>query len=289
MSGEATQQATDAIADNLEEAGRSLMSQSTMELLIRVGITLLILMAGYIVLRVTIKILKKGLEHSKVDPVLHVFFINSVRVVMWIILILTAISYLTGVQPTAFLTVVGAAGVAVALALKDSLGNIAGGILIIITKPFSKGDYIEDLEISGKIQQIDMLYTTLTTFDNKIITVPNGKLANSTIVNYSRAENRRVDCTFTIGYESDIADVKELLKNVAESDDRIFRNPEPIIGVAGYRDHAISMDFKVWCKTDDYWDVMYFVQENVKLAFDVADINIPYPQLDVHMSKLRSK
>lgn len=284
MGTDTSKEAVDALAGDLETAGQQLMSQSSMELLIRLGITALIIFVGYVLMKVILRIMKKALEHSKTDPVLYAFFLNSARVVMWITILLTALNYL-GIPPTAFLTVVGAAGVAVALALKDSLGNFAGGILIIITKPFSRGDFIEDLQISGKVQEIDLLYTTLTTFDNKIITVPNGKLANSTIINYTRAENRRVDCTFTIGYESDIAQVKDILLTVAEEDDRIFKEPGPIVGVASHEDNAIAMDFKVWCKTEDYWDVFYFIQEQVKLAFDVAEINIPFPQMDVHIKK----
>lgn len=284
MGTDTSKEAVDALAGDLETAGQQLMSQSSMELLIRLGITALIIFVGYVLMKVILRIMKKALEHSKTDPVLYAFFLNSARVIMWITILLTALNYL-GIPPTAFLTVVGAAGVAVALALKDSLGNFAGGILIIITKPFSRGDFIEDLQISGKVQEIDLLYTTLTTFDNKIITVPNGKLANSTIINYTRAENRRVDCTFTIGYESDIAQVKDILLTVAEEDDRIFKEPGPIVGVASHEDNAIAMDFKVWCKTEDYWDVFYFIQEQVKLAFDVAEINIPFPQMDVHIKK----
>lgn len=284
MSSQQQQQAVDAIADDLEKVSQSWMSQSTIEIFMRLGISVLIICGGYIIMKVILRILQKALEHSRMDAVLHAFFVNSARVIMWITILLTALNYL-GIPPTAFLTVVGAAGVAVALALKDSLGNFAGGILIIITKPFSKGDFIEDLEISGKVQAIDLLYTTLTTFDNKIITMPNGKLANSTIINYTRAETRRVDCTFTIGYESDIGAVKEILLTVAQSDDRIFREPPPVVGVAGHQDNAVAMDFKVWCKTEDYWDVMYYVQEHVKLAFDAAEVNIPYPQMDVHLKK----
>ncbi|WP_130863176.1 mechanosensitive ion channel family protein [Bacilliculturomica massiliensis] len=286
MDSEAQQQAADAIAKDLEKAQANLMSQSAVELLIRIGFTALIVVVGYVIMKVALRLLKKTLEHSKMDAVLHAFFLNSARVVMWITILLTALNYM-GIPPTAFLTVVGAAGVAVALALKDSLGNFAGGILIIITKPFSKGDFIEDLEISGKVQQIDLLYTTLTTFDNKIITVPNGKLANSTIVNYTRADRRRVDCQFTIGYEAEIAHAKDILLAIAESDDRIFREPEPVVGVAELGSSSVVMDFKVWCSTDDYWDVLYFIQEQVKLAFDEAGINIPYPQMDVHIRRTK--
>ena len=123
------------------------------------------------------------------------------------------------------------------------------------------------------------------TFDNKTITIPNGKLANSTIVNYSRAENRRVDCTFGISYNDDIRKAKDILQGVAESNPSIFAEPTPIIGVAGHKDSSIAIDLKVWCKNSDYWDVKYYLEEQVKLAFDEAGITIPFPQMDVLIKK----
>lgn len=253
-------------------------------ILIKIGMTALILLIGYILICILTKILKRGLKKTKIDEVLHTFFLNCLKMLLWIMLLITALSYL-GIPPTSFLTVLGAAGVAVALALKDSLSNFAGGILIIISKPFSKGDFIEDMEIAGKVEKIDLLYTTLMTFDNKVITIPNGKLANTTIVNYSREQKRRVDCKFGVGYEDDIALVKEILENVAASNPKIFNEPKVTIGIAALGDNAVEFDLKVWCATEDYWDVYYFLQEQVKLAFDVQHISIPYPQMDVHMKK----
>lgn len=243
-----------------------------------------ILCIGAILVKIAQKFIYKILKHSTVDEVLHTFFANCVKLALWVVILSTALQAV-GISPTSLLTLLGAAGVAVALALKDSLGNFAGGILIIATKPFSKGDFIEDLSISGKVEKIDLLYTTLLTLDNKSITIPNGKLANSTIINYSGELSRRVDCTFTIGYDDDIAKAKEVLRTVAESNPAIYTEPEPVIGVSGHGDNAVHIDFRVWCDTDDYWDVFYFVNEQVKLAFDVADISIPYPQMDVHVVK----
>lgn len=260
------------------------MKQTTVDMIVSAVTAAGMLLIGYLIIRLVLHFASKALAHSKVDGVLHTFFLNSAKVVMWILLLLTVLNYL-GIPPTAFLTVLGAAGVAVALALKDSLGNFAGGILIILTKPFSKGDLIEEAEIMGTVQQIDLLYTTMATLDNKIITVPNGKLANSVIVNHTRAEKRRVDCTFTVDYQTDIAQAKEILLNVAAQNEMICAEPAPLAGVAEHRDSAVALALKVWVKTEDYWDVYYYLQENVKLAFDVADIRIPYPQMDVHLKK----
>lgn len=260
------------------------MSDKTIETMINVGIAFGIILVGYIVVSIVCRIIRKALNRSKLDEVLHTFIINCIKVILWIMIIITALSYI-GIPVSAFLAALGAAGVAVALALKDSLGNFAGGILIILTKPFKKGDYIEDYQTAGQVEKIDLLYTTLLTFDNKVITVPNGKLANSTIVNYSSLGLRRVDCNFRVSFQDDIGKVKDVLQAVVESNPRIFKEPDPIIGVSGQSDWSIDLDLKVWCATQDYWDVKYYLGEQVKLAFDEADITIPFPQMEVRLKK----
>lgn len=260
------------------------MSDKTIDLLINIGITLLIVAAGYVLIAILSHIVHKALNRSKLDEVLYPFISNSIKISLWIIVIITAMGYL-GIPISAFLAALGAAGVAIALALKDSLSNFAGGILIILNKPFSKGDYIEDYETAGKVETIDLLYTTLITFDNKIITIPNGKLANSTIVNFSRARTRRVDCIFPIHYGEDINKVKDILMAVVESNESIFSDPEPIIGISGYSENKLNMDLKVWCFNADYQDVKYYLEEQVRIAFDEAEIKMPYPQLDVRIKK----
>lgn len=260
------------------------MSEKTMETLISIAIALGIILAGYIIISILCGIIRKALNKSKLDEVLHTFIINCIKIVLWIMVLITALSYV-GIPVSAFLAALGAAGVAVALALKDSLGNFAGGILIILSKPFKKGDYIEDYQTAGQVEKIDLLYTTLLTFDNKVITIPNGKLANSTIVNYTRSENRRVDCTFSVTYQEDITKVKDILQAVAESNPIIFSEPAPLIGVARQGEGKIEVDLKVWCNTQDYLDVKYYLEEQVKLAFDEADIKMAYPQMEVQLKK----
>lgn len=253
-----------------------------MKILMKIGISALILIGGYLAIKIICYIVERMLNKSKLDEVIYSFVLNFLKVVLWIVILIPSLKYL-GVNVNALLTVVGAAGVAVALALQNSLGNFAGGILIILTKPFLKGDYIEDYQTAGKVEKIDLLYTTLITFDNKTITVPNGKLANSTVVNYSRAENRRVDCNFEIGYHDDILKAKEILRFVATSNGKVLKELDIIVGISGHNQNSIGLDLKVWCKTEDYWDVKYFLEEEVKLAFDKAGITIPFPQMDVHL------
>lgn len=263
----------------IEKAIEGLLALS--EVTIRAAVTLLI---GYIIIRMLLGVLKKILEKSTLDVSLHTFILNSVKAALWIVLIVTVLGVL-GIPTSTFVAVLGAAGAAIALALKDSLGNIAGGIIILVTKPFKQGDFIDITEIAGVVEHIDLLYTTLRTFDNKIVSIPNGKITTGVMVNYSKEDIRRVDCRFSVGYDDDIAEVKNVLFAVAEANPDILAEPEPFAGVAGHGESAVEIDFRVWCDTDKYWDVKYFLEENVKIAFDEAGISIPYPQMDIHSKK----
>ncbi|MDD4376861.1 MAG: mechanosensitive ion channel, partial [Eubacteriales bacterium] len=236
------------------------MTDKLMDLAMRGGIALLTLVLGYILLKITLSILTKALKKTRLDEALHTFIINGAKVILWIILIITILGGL-GVKTTSFITVLGAGGAAVALALKDSLGNIAGGIIILVNKPFSKGDTIDVAGTTGKVESIDLLVTNLKTFDNKVVTVPNGTITTSVLVNYSKEEIRRVDCLFNISYEADILLAKKILQDVANSNEDILRDPPPLIGVAGHLDSAVTIDLKVWCATENFFDIKYFLEE----------------------------
>lgn len=256
------------------------LSEKTIETLMQIGVTVLIILVGLILIKVTCKIVKKTLKKSGVDEVLFPFIVNCIKVTLWLIVAITAMSYLN-IPVSAFLAALGAAGVTVALALKDSLSNFAGGLLILLTKPFGKGDLIESGGTSGKVEKIDLLYTTMVTFDNKVITIPNGLLSNSVMINYSRAEKRRVDCSFSVEFKQDIAQVKEILLAIVASNPEILPEPAPIIGVSGQGKRGVNLDLKVWCSNDDYYQVKYALEEQVKIAFDEAGITIPYEHVDV--------
>ncbi|MDD6880758.1 MAG: mechanosensitive ion channel family protein [Firmicutes bacterium] len=244
----------------------------------------LIILLGFIAIKVLMRITKKTLERSTLDESTYTFILNVLKVLLYIILIVVILGYLN--VPTApLVTVLGAGGAAIALALKDSLGNIAGGILILVNQMFKKGDVIEVNGKEGYVDSIDLFVTTLKTYDNKVVTVPNGVITTSVIVNYSKEDMRRVDCVFGISYDSDIEKAKDVLLAVTESCPLILNEPEPIIGVKEHQDSAIAIDLKAWCKTSDYWTVWYFLAEQVKLAFDEANISIPYPHVDVHVTK----
>lgn len=253
----------------------------TASTLIQFAATLLL---GLIIIKILLTVTRKMLKRSKLDNSLHKFVINAAKTVLAIILITMCLGIL-GVSPSTIIAVVGAAGAAIALALRDSLANIAGGVMIIITKPFSQNDFIDVGDVNGKVEQIDLFLTTLKTYDYKTVTIPNGIINTSILVNHSLEDKRRVDCVFGIGYDNDIQNVKKILYDICETNPDIMKDPEPLIGIAEHGQNAVMVDMKVWCKTEVYWDVKYFLEENVKLAFDKHGINIPYPQLDVHLYK----
>ena len=243
-----------------------------------------LIVLGIIAIKIIVYLTRRAMMKSTLDASLYKFVLNGVKVVLYITLVTMGLSIL-GVSPTTIVTVVGAAGAAIALALKDSLANIAGGMMIMITKPFLKEDYIDVGEVSGKVEHIDLFLTTLRTYDYKTITIPNGLINTSILVNHSKEDIRRVDCVFGIGYDNNIGEAKTILENVCEVNEDIMKEPGPVIGVANHGDNAVMLDLKVSCRTEKYWDINYFLEENVKIAFDEHGIDIPYPQMDVHIVK----
>lgn len=245
---------------------------------------LVVLAAGLILMKIVLGITRRALEKTTLDGAIHTFILSALRIVLYIVLVVVLLGVLE-VPTTPLITVLGAGGAAIALALKDSLGNIAGGLLILVNQPFKKGDEIDIAGTYGEVEQIDLFVTTLRTYDNKVITIPNGNINISVIVNYTRREKRRVDCKFGIAYDSDLALAKSVLLRVAESNPDIYQDPAPFIGVASHDESAVVLDLKVWCDTERYYEVKYYLTEQVKLAFDEAKISIPYPQMDVHVVK----
>lgn len=248
------------------------------------AVAVVILIAGLILIKLTLKIARKALVKTTLDGAMYKFVLNVIKAALMVVLIVILLGYMK--VPTApLVTVLGAGGAAIALALKDSLGNIAGGIIILANKPFKKGDVIDVAGTSGIVDSIDLFVTTLKTFDNKVITVPNGTITNSVIVNYSQENMRRVDCVFGISYDSDIAKAKNVLLAVANSCPDVMKEPQPVCGVSEHQESAVMLDLKVWCETSVYYDVKYYLEEQVKLSFDEANITIPYPQMDVRVIK----
>jgi small conductance mechanosensitive channel len=199
------------------------------------------------------------------------------------VLLLISVAGMVGIETTSFIAVLGAAGLAVGLALQGSLANFAGGVLILLFRPFKAGEFIEGGGVSGTVQEIQIFSTILKTGDNKVIIVPNGVLSNGTITNYSREARRRVDFVFGVSYDADLKRTREVLKGVLDADARIHADPEPLIVVSALGDNAVDFTVRAWVDAGDYWGVFFDTNEKAKEALDAAGIGIPYPQRDVHL------
>lgn len=245
---------------------------------------LLILVGGLFLIKLIIKSSRKIMRTKSVDITLQKFLGNLLGWILKILLFITVISQL-GIATTSFAAIIAAAGLAVGLALQGSLGNFAGGILIIIFKPIKIGDFIEAQGESGTVKEIEIFTTKLNTTDNKEIIIPNGALSNGNIVNYSTEETRRVDFTFGVGYDSDIKKTKEVLFNVINSHPLVLKDPATAVNVSELGDSSINFFTRGWVKKEDYWTVKFDVMEQTKEALDAAGIDIPYPHR-VHMSKM---
>ena len=233
-----------------------------------------------------IKWLKKWIRTSprldKIDSSLRSFAVSFISVVLYAILFITTLMIL-GVPATSFVAVLTTCAAAIGLALQGSLSNFAGGIMILLFKPFKIGDYIEAAGEAGVVSEISVVYTELLTLDNKRITIPNGTLTNSVIENYSSEELRRVDLTFNTSYKCDDETVKSVISKVIENNPKALKKPEPFVRLSAHSDSALTYTVRIWCKNADYWDVNFDTIENVKKAFDENGIEIPYNQLDVHI------
>lgn len=222
---------------------------------------------------------------SKVDATLGQFVSSILSVILKMVLLISVASMI-GIETTSFIAVLGAAGLAVGLALQGSLANFAGGVVILLFKPFKIGDVIEAQGYIGTVSSIQIFNTILKTADNRIVIIPNGALSSSSMVNINQEPTRRVDLSFGIGYTDDIDQAKDLLKTIAQNDDRVLKDPAPMIVVAELADSSVNFTVRLWVNTSDYWGVFFTMQEQVKKQFDDQNISIPYPQQDVHLHQV---
>ncbi|WP_423739258.1 mechanosensitive ion channel family protein [Clostridium saudiense] len=249
---------------------------------IKLIIGIFLLWIGWKLAKKIVNILNKALERRNVDVTIRSFLDTFLEVILKGLVVLVVLEYV-GIKITGVAALVASAGVAIGLALQGSLSNFAGGLVILLIRPFNVGDYVEGAGHNGVIEKIGMFYTHMVSVDNKLILVPNGTLANGSIVNYSAKELRRVDLTFGVGYEQDILKVKRVLSNIVEAHDLILKTPEPFIALSNHGDSAINFVVRVWVNNSDYWKVHFDLLESVKVAFDNEDISIPYPQMDLHI------
>ena len=266
--------------------------QTVLDFLLNLGKTwglrllaaLLVLFIGWQCIRLLRKRMRKSAWLEKLEDTLQSFLVSFITIAAYSALFLT-VAMILGVPATSFITILASCGVALGLALQGALANFAGGLMILLSKPFSVGDYIETADEAGTVAEISVVYTVLLTPDNKRITIPNGTLMNSTICNYTSEPTRRVDLTFNVAYDSPSDTVKGVLMQVATAHPLALSEPAPIVRLSACADSALTYAVRIWCKTEDYWTVYLDVLESGKRALDEAGIEIPFPQVDVHMKK----
>ena len=244
--------------------------------------SLIVLIIGLKVIKWLKKWLKTSSRLDKLDDGIRTFLSSFSSIALYIVLFIT-IAMMMGIPTTSFITALASCGVAIGLAMQGSLSNFAGGIMILLFKPFKVGDYINAGGNSGTVSEITVVYTVITTPDNKVITIPNGTLSNSVIENYSAKDLRRVDLTFDTSYTSDVDKVKNVLSGVVNAHNLVLKDPEPFVRLSSHNESALTYTVRVWCKAEDYWAVNFDLLEQVKKKFDEENIEIPFPQVDVHV------
>jgi small conductance mechanosensitive channel len=232
--------------------------------------------------KITQSLLKKWLNRQKIDQTIISFVSNLVYTGILAFVIIAALSKL-GIQTTSFVAIIGAAGLAIGLALQGSLSNFAAGVLMIIFRPFRAGDYVEGGGVAGVVEEINIFTTIMNTPDNKKIIVPNSTMMGNNIINYSANPTRRVDLSVGVGYNDDLAKVKQTLQEIIAAESRVLTDPAPMIAVSELAESSVNLVVRIWVKTGDYWDVYFAVTEAIKTGFDAAGISIPFPQQDVHL------
>ncbi len=243
---------------------------------------LMVLVIGIILINGLQKLLRRHIDKIRIEPTLKSFLSNIVRIILYVIVILTAVNVM-GIPLTSVITLVASAGVAVSLAMQGALSNLVGGVTLLLLKPIAVGDFVSVNGIDGTVKGIGAFYTDMTTPDNRHVFMPNSSMVNTSIVNYSREGTRRMDLTFPIGYDADIGKVREILLGLAENCPTVMSDPAPIAVMTAFSDSSVSIVLRLWCRSGDYLTTMYSLQENGKKALETAGIVIPFPQMDVHL------
>ena len=248
----------------------------------KVIIPIITLVVGFVAIKIIMKLFSRALAKSKIEISLHTFLKSLLKISLYVILLMTAASMI-GIPITSLVTVLGALGLAISLAIKDSLGNLAGGFLVLFAKPFSVGDFVETEGVSGTVKAINLFYTRLNTIDNKRIYIPNGQLSNAKIINYSAEPTRMLDRIFSIGYDDDMDAAKQTIMDIILRSEYALLDPEPLVRVKDHSESSIDILVRVWVQSEHYFDLDYYLHEEIKRAFDKQGIHIPYQQLDVYL------
>ncbi|EIM65404.1 mechanosensitive ion channel family protein [Desulfobacter postgatei] len=249
---------------------------------VKIIAALLILVIGKWLARRITNLITKLMEKNKIDITLVRFF-DSILYYTFMVMIVIAAAGQLGINTTSFLTIVGAAGLAIGLALKDSLGNFASGVMLVLFRPYKVNDFVDIGGVAGNVVSISLFTTELSTGDNQKVIVPNASITSNVITNVTANPTRRVDLVIGIGYDDDIKKAKEVIQGVLAEEKRILPTPAPLIAVSELADSSVNFVVRPWVKTGDYWGVYFALHENIKLALDANGISIPFPQHDVHM------
>lgn len=272
---------TAAVASSkLEKILESLISQGS-ELGMTIIKALLVFIIGRIVINLINRLIRRILSKRNIEPSVKTFFGSLVNVVLTILLIVSVVGAL-GVQTTSFAALLASAGVAIGMALSGNLANFAGGLIILLFKPYKIGDYIEAVNIGGTVKEIQIFHTILTTVDNKVIYIPNGSLSNGVVTNFSHQTTRRVDWTFGVDYGEDYEKVKQVIDTILANEKRILPDPAPFVALHALAASSVNVVVRVWVNTSDYWGVYFDVNKEVYETFNAHGINFPFPQLTVH-------
>lgn len=242
------------------------------------------LIVGLWIISLIRNVIARRMEKKEVDASLRGFLNSMIGILLKIMLFISVIGMM-GVQMTSFIAILGAAGLAIGMALSGTLQNFAGGVMLLLFKPFKAGDFINAQGYSGVVNEIQIFNTILKTGDNKTIIIPNGGLSTGPMTNFSTEPERRVDFVFGIAYGDDVDSAKKVLNKLIAADERIFKEPAPFIVVSELADSSVNLTVRVWVKSGDYWGVFFDMQENVYKTFDKEGLNIPFPQMDVHVQK----
>ena len=261
------------------------MSESIILMLTNITFAAIILFVGLWLAKKLRPLLKGSMVKRNMDPMLA-SFITSIAQILFIVFVVIAALGRLGIQTTSLVALLGAAGLAVGLSLQNSLASFAAGVMIIGFRPFKVGDFIEAGGTSGVVEGIQIFSTQMRTGDNKSVIVPNASIIGGNIINYSARDTRRVDMTFGVGYGDDLKKTKEILQEILDGDERVLKDPAPVIAVSELADSSVNIIVRPWVNTDDYWQVYWDLTERIKLRFDKEGIHIPYPQRDVHMHQV---
>jgi small conductance mechanosensitive channel len=249
---------------------------------IKIGLALAIFVVGRMVSKGIVKVVKRLMTRAEMDDILVKFLGSILNFILLLVVVIAALDQV-GVDTTSLVALVGAAGLAIGLALQGSLQNFAAGVMLVVFRPFTKGDFVEAAGVSGVVEEIRIFNTRMRTGDNKAVIVPNGAIFTGNIVNYSAKETRRVDMVFGIGYDDDLLKAKKILEDILAADERVLEDPAPLVAVAELADSSVNFNVRPWVASADYWNVYFDLNERIKLAFDEAGVSIPYPQMDVHL------